>query len=174
MSWSQICFHWQRGKFSTFRYNNLWCHKLILVGKTCELPNSASIKFCEWRSYLTLKHRETHWVRSQHCGYWCPGAKAPGHQYPQYWVNIQFIGPVSYENITLCWTTFGIKLHIEKKLPSRLRVNWPEGDGAVILNCQFSNFYEEWISRAFSWNCPQVKDHRPHWWLLVLNIASGI
>ena len=41
------------------------------------------------------------WVRSQHCGYWCPGAKAPGHQYPQYWLNIQFIGPVSYENITL-------------------------------------------------------------------------
>ena len=41
------------------------------------------------------------WVHSQHCGYWCPGAKAPGHQYPQYWLNLQFIGPVSYENIRL-------------------------------------------------------------------------
>ena len=28
------------------------------------------------------------------------GAKAPGHQYPQYWLNIKFIEPVSYENIT--------------------------------------------------------------------------
>ena len=36
------------------------------------------------------------WVRSQHCGYWCPGAKAPGHQYPQCWLNIHCIGPVSY------------------------------------------------------------------------------
>ena len=41
------------------------------------------------------------WVRSQHCGYWCPGAKAPGHQYPQYWLNDQLIGAFSYENITL-------------------------------------------------------------------------
>ena len=37
------------------------------------------------------------WVRSQHCGYWCPGAKAPGHQYPQCWLNIHCIGPVSYK-----------------------------------------------------------------------------
>ena len=40
-------------------------------------------------------------MHSQHCGYWCPGAKAPGHQYPQYWLNLQFIGPVSYESIRL-------------------------------------------------------------------------
>ena len=25
-----------------------------------------------------------------------PGAKAPNHQYPQYWLNIHYIGPVSY------------------------------------------------------------------------------
>ena len=39
------------------------------------------------------------WVRSQHCGYWCAGAKAPGHQYPQCWLNIHCIGPISYKNI---------------------------------------------------------------------------
>ena len=33
------------------------------------------------------------WVRSQHYGNWCPGAKAPGHQYRE--------GPVSYKNIAL-------------------------------------------------------------------------
>ena len=32
-----------------------------------------------------------YWVHIQHCSYWCPGAKAPGHQYPQCW-NITFIG----------------------------------------------------------------------------------
>ena len=26
-------------------------------------------------------------MRSQHCGYWCPGAKAPGHQYPSLLVD---------------------------------------------------------------------------------------
>ena len=39
-------------------------------------------------------------VRSQHCGYWCAGAKAPSHQYPQCWLNIHCIGPVSYKTIS--------------------------------------------------------------------------
>ena len=38
---------------------------------------------------------------SAHRGYWCPGAKAAGHQYPQYWLNIHRIGAVSYKNITI-------------------------------------------------------------------------
>ena len=46
---------------------------------------------------LTLKHRETHGCVVSTVA---TDAKAPGHQYPQYWLNIQFIGPVSYENIT--------------------------------------------------------------------------
>ena len=45
------------------------------------------IMACFLGFFLTHKHWET--------------AKAPGHQYPQYWSNIPFIGPVSYENITL-------------------------------------------------------------------------
>ena len=27
-------------------------------------------------------------MHTQHCRYWCPGAKAPGHLYPQCWLNI--------------------------------------------------------------------------------------
>ena len=38
------------------------------------------------------------WVCSQHCDYWCPGAKAPSHQYPQCWLNVHCTEPVSYKN----------------------------------------------------------------------------
>ena len=38
-------------------------------------------------------------MRTQHCGYWCPGAKAPGHQYPQCWPNINCTGPISNKNM---------------------------------------------------------------------------
>ena len=39
--------------------------------------------------WLTHKLLGTHpWARNQHCCYWCPGAKAPGHQNPQFWVSI--------------------------------------------------------------------------------------
>ena len=41
---------------------------------------------------------------SQHCGYWCLVAKAPGHQYPQCWPNIRCIGPVSYRILHMWWT----------------------------------------------------------------------
>ena len=34
-------------------------------------------------------------VDTQHCGYWCPGAKAPDHQYPQRWLIIHCSEPVS-------------------------------------------------------------------------------
>ena len=47
---------------------------------------------------LTLKHWETHGCVVSTVA---TDAKAPGHQYPQYWLNLQFIGPVSYENIKL-------------------------------------------------------------------------
>ena len=29
-------------------------------------------------------------MHTQHCSHWCPGAKAPGHQYPQCWLNIHW------------------------------------------------------------------------------------
>ena len=50
---------------------------------------------------FTLYSRKRMGAYSQHCGYWCPGAKAQGHQYPQCWLNIHCIGPVSYKNITV-------------------------------------------------------------------------
>ena len=40
-------------------------------------------------------------VHTQHCSYWCPGAKAPGYQYPRCWLNIHCIWLVSYRNITI-------------------------------------------------------------------------
>ena len=40
-------------------------------------------------------------VNTQHCSSWCPGAKTPGHQYPQCQLNDHCIGPVSYRNITI-------------------------------------------------------------------------
>ena len=67
-------------------------------------------------------------VCTQLCGYWCPGAKAPGHQYPQCWCDIHCIGPVSWQSITFIENTrkwndikndlikpFLIKLHFEKR-----------------------------------------------------------
>ena len=60
------------------------------------------------------------WVCSQHCGYWCPGAKAPSHQYPQCWLNIHCIGPISYKILHLWWTTLEMKISFWKKLPSHL------------------------------------------------------
>ena len=62
-------------------------------------------------------------MRSQHYGYWCPGAKVPGHQYPQCWQNIHCIGPASYKNIAHKVNSIRKWNHIlKKKWPSHLRV----------------------------------------------------
>ena len=60
------------------------------------------------------------WVCTQHCGYWCPGAKAPGHQYPQCWLNINCFGEVSYRNITVKGNYIRKWNYIWKKNPSQL------------------------------------------------------
>ena len=39
------------------------------------------------------------WMHNQHCGFWCPGAKIPGHQYPQCWVSSYYTGPDSYKHV---------------------------------------------------------------------------
>ena len=39
-------------------------------------------------------------VHTQHCDYWCPGAKAPGHQYPQCWGNIYYNRQAWCKNIS--------------------------------------------------------------------------
>ena len=52
-------------------------------------------------------------MRTQHCSYWCPGAKAPGHQYPQCWLDISFYWYLPYryrcvivilQHVQLEWT----------------------------------------------------------------------
>ena len=57
------------------------------------------------------------WVCTQHCSYRCPGAKAPGHQYPQCWLSIHCIRLVLYRNITLIRNNIRNKNHILKKYP---------------------------------------------------------
>ena len=45
------------------------------------------------------------WNRTEHYDHWCPGAKAPGHQYPQFWLKLHYIGPVLHKNsmgISMC------------------------------------------------------------------------
>ena len=39
-------------------------------------------------------------MKTQHCRYWCPGAKAPGHSNQQGWLNIDSIWLDSYRHIT--------------------------------------------------------------------------
>ena len=41
------------------------------------------------------------WVLMKHCGYRWPGAKAPGHQYPQCQLNIHCSGPILYKNVSI-------------------------------------------------------------------------
>ena len=48
---------------------------------------------------LNIKNNWKSMGHTQHCSYWWPGALVPGHQYPQCWLNIHCIGPVSYKNI---------------------------------------------------------------------------
>ena len=36
----------------------------------------------------------------ENCGYWCPGAEAPGHQYPQCSLNTHCIGLILSRNVT--------------------------------------------------------------------------
>ena len=67
----------------------------------------------QWVNPWTLGNA---WVRSQHCGYWSPGVKAPGHQYPQCWLNIHCIGPISYKDIAHKVNSIRKWNHILKKI----------------------------------------------------------
>ena len=66
-------------------------HRQCTVNDHCQQCHPAS----PINHHLTLKHRETHGCVVS------TAAKAPGHQYPQCWLNIHCIGPVSYKNTTL-------------------------------------------------------------------------
>ena len=82
-------------------------------------------KLCTYMHDTNKPVTDQNWntcVCSQHCGYWCPGAKAPDNQYPQCWLNIHCIEPVSYKNIAHKVNSIRKFNHILKKWPSHLRV----------------------------------------------------
>ena len=55
-------------------------------------------------------------VLTQHCGYWCPGATAPGHQHPQYWYSLYWTSFIPECNhYTWSEKHWEIRLHFEKK-----------------------------------------------------------
>ena len=98
-------------------------------------------------------------MRSQHRGYWCPGAKAPGHQYPQWWLNIYCIGPVSYKKIKLMVNNITKKIPFFKKWPSRLGVNSlaPERCGS-----KFTSVFFKLILRI---DILSTSFENGHWWV---------
>ena len=74
--------------------------KMIFYNRVCQLAAiaGAAILVPSPRTHLTHGHT---WVHIQHSCYWCPGAKAPGHQYPQCWPNIHCIATTSNKNFAL-------------------------------------------------------------------------
>ena len=75
----------------------------------------------KWLKINPLTTGNPRWC-TQHCSYWCPGAKAPGHQYPQCWLNIYCIGPVSPQKYQLYETISENNIKFWKRLPRCLRV----------------------------------------------------
>ena len=92
-------------------------------------------------SRLNLKTAGNAWARIQHFRYWCPGTKAPGHQYPrcccgyrcpgfktpghqclQCWWNIYCFGPISCQNISSIMKNIRNKnnLKFEKKIETNV------------------------------------------------------
>ena len=92
----------------------IWCSLILL--------HSSNAVLLLVNPYTTGKT----WVRTQHCGYWCPGVKAPDHQYPLCWINTHCTGLIWYENITFIvnsirkWSYMYLKQK-RKKLFSQLQ-----------------------------------------------------
>ena len=62
------------------------------------------------------------WVHTQHRSYWCPGAEAQDHQYPQCRLNVQCIGPFSYWNVIFIRNNIRKWTYILKEITRFLRV----------------------------------------------------
>ena len=85
-----------------------WFHKRYLIHQLLKfdwkLPKNYSESKILFRSargqYVNLWTAGNTQMHTQHCSYWCPGAKTPGHQYPPCWWNIHYIVSVSFRNIT--------------------------------------------------------------------------
>ena len=70
--------------------------KFTFGGTSC---NEELVKHLSHNRLLTHKQQEMHGCVLS-TGYWCLGAKALGPRYPQCWLNLRCIGPVSYRYIT--------------------------------------------------------------------------
>ena len=85
--------------------------------------------------------------------YWCiintvaTAAKAPGHQYPQCWLNVKCIGPVSYQDTHSNWTNLESEIIFLENDP--VFKGWA-------LNISTANIVIKWI------------DHIPHRTLYLL------
>ena len=95
------------------------CHIASQVTKnySCRHYAAMSVIFNVLIQLINLQTTGNTGVHIRHCSYWCPGAKAPGHQYPQFWLIVSCIGPV----ITVIVTILKNKITFWKKIPSSLR-----------------------------------------------------
>ena len=89
-------------------------------------------------------------MHTQHCSHWCPGVKAPGHQYPQCWLNIHWIGlthwgrvmHICVGNLTNIGSDNGLSPgRCQAIIWSRDRSN----AGILLLGLVGTNFSETWI-----------------------------
>ena len=98
--------------------------KVLITGENWQLhPIMRSVSHEERGPVNTLTAGNT-WVYIQYCGYWCSGAKAPGHQYPQCWTNVHCIGLVLDKTIKLIVNNIRKwNWNLKNNLPSCLMVN---------------------------------------------------
>ena len=99
---------------------------ICLVGYSSHHAQDTTDRFISimYMSRLTHKLLEMH---TQHCGYWWPGAKAPGHQYPLCWLNTHCMRPVLCKNVTFVVNNIRKKkkeIVFYKKWSSCLRVKY--------------------------------------------------
>ena len=65
------------------------------------ISSSTACVWCQW--FNPLATGNSYRCYAQHCGCWWPGALAPGHQHPQYWL-ITFCTSLYHNNSNEIWT----------------------------------------------------------------------
>ena len=68
---------------------------------------------------------------TQHCDFWCPGAKAPGRLYPQCWLNIWYTRLIPFKILDLLW----------KKKHTQIKFHFPAWSVEQISNGKSSPVY---------------------------------
>ena len=110
-------------------------------------------------------------MHTQHCGYWCPGDKAPGHQYPQHSPNICCIKPVSDKKCDIHSKQHQkIKQNLEKKWPSCLRltcicVGMIISDPPVGLRIMYHTLITGWSAQPMIYTLQHTVFYGPHSYL---------